>query len=222
MGCGQSVDSGTKAEYGNSNDIDKNISRRRQDEARKIKMLLLGAGESGKSTIFKQMRILHGSARSEEDLRKFGVVVRANTLVAIRRLLMHMRNLGLESKVVKEKSSGEMSVKEAYEILCEKLIDKPRSAVLAEELNKDEKNTNDWVTEVRPPGTGENVFGDCLLFLKLVDEIRVLWKVSIYSHSVIPLFYTNLCILDPTMCSLSSITFLFLLILVRNYERSMA
>jgi hypothetical protein len=32
-----------------------------QENQRKIKLLLLGAGESGKSTVFKQMKLLYGS-----------------------------------------------------------------------------------------------------------------------------------------------------------------
>lgn len=50
-------------------------------------MLLLGAGESGKSTFFRQLRICHGEAYSKEDLEQFRPVIFSNTLVCMRTII---------------------------------------------------------------------------------------------------------------------------------------
>ncbi|MBN3292360.1 GNA13 protein, partial [Polypterus senegalus] len=55
-----------------SKEIDKCISRDKTYVKRLVKILLLGAGESGKSTFLKQMRIIHGQdfdQRAKEDFR---------------------------------------------------------------------------------------------------------------------------------------------------------
>ena len=46
-----------------SREIDQRIEIDRQRQRRTIKILLLGSGESGKSTFMKQMRIIHGKVR---------------------------------------------------------------------------------------------------------------------------------------------------------------
>lgn len=50
-----------------------------------VKILLLGAGESGKSTIVKQMKIIHGDGYSHQQLESFTPVVYANLAESILR-----------------------------------------------------------------------------------------------------------------------------------------
>jgi len=74
--CGSSLN----AEDVKNKQIDRaqNIELKKQDEI--IKLLLLGAGESGKSTIFRQMKILYGKQFTEEEYRNMIPVVHANIL----------------------------------------------------------------------------------------------------------------------------------------------
>ena len=68
MGCGAST-AELKANE-RSMAIDQEILISKEDEKRVVKLLLLGAGESGKSTIVKQMRIIHCNGYMEEDCLK--------------------------------------------------------------------------------------------------------------------------------------------------------
>eukprot|EP00571_Detonula_confervacea_P012579 CAMPEP_0172311458 /NCGR_PEP_ID=MMETSP1058-20130122/14733_1 /TAXON_ID=83371 /ORGANISM="Detonula confervacea, Strain CCMP 353" /LENGTH=161 /DNA_ID=CAMNT_0013024627 /DNA_START=86 /DNA_END=567 /DNA_ORIENTATION=+ len=117
--------------------IDNEIERAKQEEEGKIKMLLLGAGESGKSTIFKQMRLLYGTERSDDDLRMYGVVARSNIVVAVRKLCSHLRNLGLEEELDRESRENEeleegdhssMTCRQAYDELMAYLVDNTATA----------------------------------------------------------------------------------------------
>jgi len=195
MGCGSSTPetapagggarastSGDVAEVQKSTGIDRDLERARQEEEGKVKMLLLGAGESGKSTIFKQMRILYGSPRSDDDLRMYGVVVRSNIVVAVRKLCSHLRNLGLEQALdaesaanwsavenAEEDPSG-MSPRQAYDELIAHLVDNT-ALPPAQDANGDVK---DWVGQSPRAGLAAN--NDTKQFLQHVEAIRVLWQ----------------------------------------------
>ena len=56
------------------------------EDAKVIKMLLLGAGESGKSTIFKQMKIIK-SGYDESERKEFRQIIRNNSVESISALL---------------------------------------------------------------------------------------------------------------------------------------
>jgi hypothetical protein len=55
-----------------------------------------GAGESGKSTIFKQMRILYGKGYSDEDRRNFKPVIFSNTLLSMKTLITQAEEMGYD------------------------------------------------------------------------------------------------------------------------------
>ena len=168
-----------------SGGIDRDLDRARQQEELKVKLLLLGAGESGKSTIFKQMRILHGSPRTEDDLRMYGVVVRSNVITAMRKLCAHLRNLGLEEQLAGEGKPEEdganggaaadsnMTAKEAYDLLVAHLVDNTASPGDLATPNGDAK---DWVGQSPRAGLGAN--NDAKQFLQLWRPIKTLWEVS--------------------------------------------
>lgn len=63
-----------------SHKIDKMIQKDKQVIRRQVKLLLLGAGESGKSTFLKQMRIIHHCSFEPEQLVEYRAVVFQNVL----------------------------------------------------------------------------------------------------------------------------------------------
>ena len=68
-------------------------------ETEKIKLLLLGAGESGKSTIFKQMRVLFGAPLTDEEKNLITPVVYNNTISSMKVLVQAVIDMGYESDV---------------------------------------------------------------------------------------------------------------------------
>ncbi|XDV20002.1 hypothetical protein PO909_025387 [Leuciscus waleckii] len=76
-------------------EIERQLRMDKKDAARQLKLLLLGTGESGKSTFIKQMRIIHGSGYSEEDRRAFAKLVLQNIIVSIHSMLQAMENLNI-------------------------------------------------------------------------------------------------------------------------------
>lgn len=74
-------------EIARSREIEGQLVQDMEKDRAAVKLLLLGAGESGKSTIFKQMRILYGQGFSEPDRISYAPVVHANALSSARTLL---------------------------------------------------------------------------------------------------------------------------------------
>eukprot|EP01127_Copromyxa_protea_P018610 TRINITY_DN5893_c0_g1_i2.p1 TRINITY_DN5893_c0_g1~~TRINITY_DN5893_c0_g1_i2.p1 ORF type:complete len:350 (-),score=64.26 TRINITY_DN5893_c0_g1_i2:136-1122(-) len=64
--------------------IDEEIRQAAIQKSKEIKLLLLGAGESGKSTIAKQLKIIHQSGYSRDELRAHTLPVLANCLTALK------------------------------------------------------------------------------------------------------------------------------------------
>ncbi|XP_051551498.1 guanine nucleotide-binding protein subunit alpha-11-like isoform X2 [Myxocyprinus asiaticus] len=75
------------------NEIKRILAEQKRRERREIKVLLLGTGESGKTTFIKQMRIIHGNGYSEEDRRAYAKLVFQNIFTAMKALTGAMTTL---------------------------------------------------------------------------------------------------------------------------------
>mmetsp|Transcript_10587 Transcript_10587/g.22791 ORF Transcript_10587/g.22791 Transcript_10587/m.22791 type:complete len:413 (-) Transcript_10587:669-1907(-) len=168
----------------NSRTIDNYLKRAKQDEQRKIKMLLLGAGDSGKSTIFKQMRLLYGAERSDDELRMFGVVVRSNIVYTMRKLCSLLHNMGLEANLDMESREAEkhgggiedlMTCREAYDDLRKHLLKKNIAETAQDHVSGSKRaGRNDWVGH--SPRAGQAANNNAEQFLEHYESIRILWR----------------------------------------------
>ncbi|KAI5622725.1 guanine nucleotide-binding protein subunit alpha-12, partial [Silurus asotus] len=78
-----------------SREIDAMLARERRSVRRLVKILLLGAGESGKSTFLKQMRIIHGQEFDQKALLDFRDTIFENIIKGMRVLVDARDKLGL-------------------------------------------------------------------------------------------------------------------------------
>lgn len=79
-------------------EIEKQIKKDKRDQRKELKLLLLGTGESGKSTFIKQMRIIHGSGYSDDDKRAFIKLVYQNIYMAMNSMIGAMESLKIPYK----------------------------------------------------------------------------------------------------------------------------
>ncbi|KAJ9072862.1 guanine nucleotide-binding protein subunit alpha, variant 2 [Entomophthora muscae] len=92
MGCCQSTDqSGVAA----NESIENQLRADKASMKNEVKLLLLGAGESGKSTIVKQMELIHNGSYSDSAKNGFKEVIFSNTIVSMRVILEAMSELGI-------------------------------------------------------------------------------------------------------------------------------
>uniref|UniRef100_A0A8C5WXL2 Guanine nucleotide-binding protein subunit alpha-13 n=1 Tax=Laticauda laticaudata TaxID=8630 RepID=A0A8C5WXL2_LATLA len=70
-----------------SKEIDKCLYREKTYVKRLVKILLLGAGESGKSTFLKQMRIIHGQDWDRSAREEFRATIYSNVIKGVRVLV---------------------------------------------------------------------------------------------------------------------------------------
>jgi len=79
-----------------NHEIDRQLKRDKRSARRELKLLLLGTGESGKSTFIKQMRIIHGNGYSLEDKRQHIRLVYQNVFMAMQSMIRAMETLEIE------------------------------------------------------------------------------------------------------------------------------
>jgi len=91
MGCGPSKPKSEKARQ-----IDDSLREAHNQARNEIKMLLLGAGESGKSTFTKQIKVIHLGGFSEEERMHFKEVIFENVMYSIRGLISAAEKHNLE------------------------------------------------------------------------------------------------------------------------------
>ena len=168
MGCVQS--SSASPEERKSKYIEQKLSARRDEDDTKIKLLLIGAGGVGKSTLFKQMRLLYGEPRTEGELHSFRMVIRANIITAITLLCNLIEQLNLEAQlasetVVRNDDDGEVeSPKQAYDTILSRISE-----------------VNVRKSEIADVG-GNSIGGNSAkasndMFLEIWRSIKTLWKV---------------------------------------------
>uniref|UniRef100_UPI00398EA10A guanine nucleotide-binding protein G(t) subunit alpha-3-like n=1 Tax=Pristiophorus japonicus TaxID=55135 RepID=UPI00398EA10A len=78
-----------------SKELEKEIQEDAKKDARTVKLLLLGAGESGKSTIVKQMKIIHKDGYTDQECMEFKAIIYSNTVQSMLAIVRAMSLLGI-------------------------------------------------------------------------------------------------------------------------------
>ncbi|ODV84209.1 hypothetical protein CANARDRAFT_201684 [[Candida] arabinofermentans NRRL YB-2248] len=71
------------------------LMQSQQKEKNQVKLLLLGAGESGKSTVLKQMKLLHKGGFSHQERLQYCNIIWADTVALMQTLIIQARKLDI-------------------------------------------------------------------------------------------------------------------------------
>lgn len=89
-----------KARLAASKVLEDQMAAQYKKESEKIKLLLLGAGESGKSTVFKQMKVIYGKQYSDSERAAALPTIYSNVINAMKILCDAAATLDMTSRIV--------------------------------------------------------------------------------------------------------------------------
>ncbi|KAG8857418.1 hypothetical protein FRB96_005717 [Tulasnella sp. 330] len=78
---------GDSAELQANKEVEKHMKETRHHMAQQVKVLLLGSGDSGKSTVLKQMKLIHNVAFTPQEMEYFRQLVFSNIVLGMRAIL---------------------------------------------------------------------------------------------------------------------------------------
>ena len=107
-GCSSSLTEEEKLALKASKKLDQQQAKERQTDQSLVKLLLLGAGESGKSTIFKQMRQLYGAGFDDESRMQVAPVIRSNLIGGIRTMIANAEKLSITLEEEETKKAADL------------------------------------------------------------------------------------------------------------------
>jgi len=107
--CGTHAAYGTPEEAKKNEDINSELRKEKNRIEAEIKLLLLGAGESGKSTIAKQMKFLFMEGFNKEERDSYKGIIASNTVGSMRVLVAAAADMGIEIVEQKEAADRFMS-----------------------------------------------------------------------------------------------------------------
>ncbi|KAF9003697.1 heterotrimeric G-protein alpha subunit, GPA3-like protein [Cyathus striatus] len=98
MSCFNFDDSASDRAKAHSDALQRQLDKENKKLKRECKILLLGSGESGKSTIVKQMKILHKGGFSPEERLHYRSIVYRNLIDSAQEVIAEIKKLGYEYK----------------------------------------------------------------------------------------------------------------------------
>jgi len=108
--CGAKVAYGTPEEAKKNEDINLELRKEKARIDAEIKLLLLGAGESGKSTIAKQMKFLFMDGFNKEERDSYKGIIASNTVGSMRVLVAAAADMGIE--IVEQRAAADRFMSE--------------------------------------------------------------------------------------------------------------
>ncbi|KAJ7899672.1 heterotrimeric G-protein alpha subunit, GPA3-like protein [Mycena leptocephala] len=111
---GQPVSKESRSDRARSDAIDRQISEDSKRYKKECKILLLGSGESGKSTIVKQMKIIHQAGFDARERAEYRTTIYKNVLDSAGTLARVIRRVGLERFEEGEERAYALAVLRAF------------------------------------------------------------------------------------------------------------
>ena len=91
-------------------EIDKHLDDAHKKAKQELKILLLGSGESGKSTIVKQMKIIHQNGFTEQELFMYRITILKNVMDSVNAIILAMRRLSIEPATLENREKVDQLV----------------------------------------------------------------------------------------------------------------
>ena len=132
--------------------IDVGIEQDKRIDAEKVKLLLLGTGESGKSTVFKQLRLLYGEGYTDQEIARYRTYIKQNILEAMELLCLATIKINPNDPLIESNE---------FQIICSKSL---IQSINQASLKKD--STNKVVRKLPE------------LTIEKAKAIEILWKTS--------------------------------------------